>query len=147
MLWIANTRIPQPDQLPDSVSFGEFGKTVEFLMLSSPLCAAATIASLVLSFPNLEDFLFTGGEGEVSKMPDATLPRAAQRRPLVSLVLCGVEDRVGFAPAQCGLTSRKVSLAVCDAGLEQLLTLSSEVMVELALFGVWPLETLMWRQY
>jgi len=138
-VWIAYTRIPRPDQLPDSLSFGEFGKTVECLMLSSPPSTVATIASLVLSFPNLEHFLLTG---EVSKGPFAVSPCASQRRPLVSIALCGVGDGVGSALAQRGLTARELSLAVCDAGLEQLLTLSSEVVVELELFGAWSSETL-----
>jgi len=138
VLWISDTMIPQPDQLPSSVTFGEFGEAVKCLTLFSPRCTVETITSLVLSFPNLEEFFLIGS---VSKRPVTTLTRAPQRRPLVALELYGVENGVGAALAQCGLTSRKLSLTVHDAGLEQLLTLSSEVIVELELSGAWSSET------
>lgn len=133
MLWINKARIPPPDELPAIVSFGEFGKKVELLILFSPRCTVATITSLVLSFPNLEDFLLSG---TVSKNPLATLPCTLQRRPLGSLRLCAAESGVGVALAQSGLRSRRFSLSVCDSGLKQLLALSSEVIVELILSGM-----------
>jgi len=132
-LWIFDTVIPRPDQLPSSETFGEFGKAVDSLTLLSPRCTVTTITSLILSFPNLEELLFVG---EALKEPVAVLLHTLQRRPLVSLEIYGVESGVGVALAQCGLTSRKLSLTVYDAGLEQLLTLSSEVVVELELTGV-----------
>lgn len=139
-LVIVNTKIPRPYELPGSVSLGEFGKGVESLVISSPRCTVATLASFILSFPNLETFLFVG---EVSKKrPPTMLRRASQRRPLESLGLFEIRGEVGIALARYGLTSRKLSLNVRDAGLEQLLTVSSEVIVELELSGTWPLETL-----
>ena len=140
ILFIIRTRIPRPDELLDSTPYGEFGKTVERLLISSPQkCTAATITSLVLSFPNLEDFRFVGDAS--AKEPPTIRPHVSQRRPLASLVLMEIPGEVGIALAQCGLTSRKLSLTVYDAGLEQLLTLSSEVIVELKLSGAWSLET------
>lgn len=35
-LWITNTRVPQPDELPATVSFGEFGREVKLLILWLP---------------------------------------------------------------------------------------------------------------
>ena len=131
------TVIPRPDQLPISETFGEFGKAVRFLTLLSPRCTPTTITSLVLSFPNLEEFSLIG---EVLEGPVAVLPHTPQRSPLVSLEISGIEGGVGISLAQCGLTSRKLSLTVYEAGLEQLLTLSSEVIVELELSGAWSLE-------
>jgi len=128
--------VPRPDQLPSSATFGEFGKALEFLTVMEPRCTATTITSLVLSFPNLEELFLVG---EVSEGPVAILPHTPQRRPLVSSWLDGVESGAGIALGQCGLRSRKLSLTVYDAGLEQLLTLSSEVIVELNLRGAWSL--------
>jgi hypothetical protein len=97
------------------------------------------VVALVLSFPNLESFFLTG---VVSEEPFSFLPRAPQRGPLVSLRLHAAKGGIGIALAQCGLTSRKLSLIASDAGVEQLLTLSSEVIIDLELYGVWPLVTL-----
>jgi len=136
-LRISDTMVPRPDQLPSSATFGEFGKALKLLIVMEPRCTATTITSFVLSFPNLEDLFLVG---EVSEGPVAVLPHTPQREPLVSLWLDDVENGAGISLAQCGLTSRQLSLTVYDAGLEALLTLSSEVIVELSLTGAWFLE-------
>ena len=138
-LFMLDTAIPPPDELPGSVSFGEFGKKTKLLGLVSPRCTVATITTLVLSLPNLERFYLLG---ESPKKPPSTLPHAPQRGPLVELQLHAARSGVGTTLAQCGLTSRKLSLIASDAGLEQLLTLSSEIVVELRLHDVWHSETL-----
>ena len=115
------------------MSFGEFGKKIDWLMLLSPECTVATITAFVLSLPNLENFFLIGA---APKRPPSILPPAPQRRPLVVLRLHADQNGVGAALAQCGLTSRKISTTVSEAGLERLLTLSSEVIVELELSGV-----------
>jgi hypothetical protein len=131
--------VPQLDELSGSVPSDGFWKKTKSLVLMSPQCTVATIVALVLSFPNLEDFSLMGA---VSEEPLPILPRAPQRRPLVSLRLHAAKGGVGTALAQCGLASRKLSLIASDAGVEQLLTLSSEVIIDLELYGVWPLVTL-----
>jgi len=89
---------------------------------------------LVLSLPDLGNFLPTR---TVQEEPLAIFPHASQRRSLVSLQLVTPETEFGTALTQCGLASPKFSLFVYDTGLEQLLTLPSEVIVEPRLFGVW----------
>ena len=138
-LLMVKTTVPQLDELSGSMSFGEFGEKIKLLALTLPQCTVAMIVALVLSFPNLEDFSLTGA---VSEEPLPILPHAPQRRPLVSLRLHAARGGVGTALAQCGLASRKLSLIASDAGVEQLLTLSSEVTTDLELYGVWPLVTL-----
>jgi hypothetical protein len=124
--------------LPSSLPFGEFGRNIEYLVLLSPRCTVATIRALVFSLPNLESFsLFGGVRGDpFSENPLSILPHAPQRRQLVELKLYGTASGVGIALAECGFTSRKLSTSVSGAGLEQLLTLSSEVIVELQLYGM-----------
>jgi hypothetical protein len=134
-----DTAIPRPRNTPNSVSFGEFGKKINWLMLLSPECTVATITAFVLSLPNLERFFLIGAAPK--KPPSTPLP-APQRRPLVALLLHADQNGVGTALAQCGFTSRKISSTVSEPGLERLLTLSSEVIVELELSGVWPLGAL-----
>jgi hypothetical protein len=138
-LFMLDTTIPPPHELPGSVSFGKFGKKTKVLVLVSPHCTVATITTLVLSLPNLESFFLFG---EASKRPPSILPHASERRPLAELQLHAAGSGVGITLAQCGLTSRKLSLIASDAGLERLLTLSSEIIVELRLHGVWPSETI-----
>ena len=133
-LWIDETDIPQPDKVPGSVSFDEFGKEIKHLTLWSIRCPVATIVSMVLSFPNLEDFIATGlPSGEIP----AILPHTPQRRPLASLRLYAPTCGIGPAMARCGLKSYRLSLCLSDAGLVQILTLSSRVVVELELYGMW----------
>jgi hypothetical protein len=132
-LLMHNATIPRPHDLPSSVSFSEFGKNIDWVTLLSPRCTVATIAALVPSLPSLERFFLFG---TVPGKPPSTLPRASQRRPLVELQVHVAASGVGTALAQCGLTSRKLALIVLDAGVEQLLTLSSEVIMEFQLYGV-----------
>ena len=131
-LWIFNATIPRPRDIPNSMSFGEFGKKIERLMLLSPRCTVATVTALVLSLPNLERLFLIG---TAPRKPPSVLPHASQRGPLVELDLHAPGSGVGTALAQCGVTSRKLSTSVSEAGLEQLLTLSSEVIVKLQLNG------------
>lgn len=138
MLWITNTRIPRPDRVLNSVPFGEFGKKVECLMLCSPRYTAATITSSVLLLLNLEDFLLSG---TVWDKPLVVLPPASRRSPLKALQLYASDSTVGTALARCGLTSCALSLVIYEPGLEQLLTLSSDVIVELGLSGRYSLRT------
>jgi hypothetical protein len=63
-------------------------------------------------------------------------------RPLIKPQLRAAERGVGIVLAQCGLTFRKISSIVSEVGLEHLLTLPSDVIVELNLCGVWPLGVL-----
>jgi hypothetical protein len=138
-LLMLRATIPRPHELPDSVSFGEFGKKIKYLLLVSPQCTVATIAHLVLSLPNLETFFLVG---IMSGNPPSNAPHVPQRRPFVELQLYTDGSEIGTPLAQCGLTTRKLCMTVLDAGLGQLLTISSEVIVELGLRGVCLLEML-----
>jgi hypothetical protein len=138
-LLMLNTALPWPRNVPNSVSFGEFGKEIDWLMLLSPQRAVVKIAAFVLSLPNLGSLFLVGA---ALKKPPSTLPHAPQRRLLTALRPHAAESGVGTALVQCGLTSCKIFSIVSDAGLERPLTLSSEVMVELELSGVWPLGVL-----
>jgi hypothetical protein len=60
-----------------------------------------------------------------------------QRRPLDSLELLGYVGGIGEALAKSRFISTHLSLDVDIAGVEQLLMLSSEAVVELILRGVW----------
>jgi hypothetical protein len=66
----------------------------------------------------------------------------SRMRPLVELQLRAAESGVGTALVQCGLTYRRISSIVSEAGLEQLLTLSSDAIAESNLWVVWPLGVL-----
>jgi hypothetical protein len=102
-------------------------------MLLSPQCAVPMITAFFLSLPNLGSLFLIG---VAPKKPPSTLPHAPQRRPLTALRPHAVESGVGTVLAQCGLTSCKIFSIVSEAGLERLLTLSSEVIIELELSGV-----------
>jgi hypothetical protein len=135
-LFMLKTAIPRPRNIPNSVPFSEFGQKIDWLMLLSPQCTVSTIMAFILSLPNLERFYLIE---PTPKKPPPTLQHASQMRQLAELHLHAAGSGVGTALAQCGLTSRKLSLVVSEPGLEQLLTLSSEVVVELGLSGAWPL--------
>jgi hypothetical protein len=82
---------------------------------------------LVPSLPNLKSFF------PLERRRRSPLPTSFQRRPPVRLQSHAAE--IGIALAQCGLTSHKLPLTVCGAGLEQHLTPSSEAIVELQFYG------------
>lgn len=133
-LQITDTDIPQPDEVPGSVPFGEFGEKIKALTLWSTRCTIATIGSLVFSLPNLEDLFLAG---KVPREPPTILPHASRRGPLASLQLYTTASGVGASLAQSGLESYKLYLFVSDLGLEQVLAASSKVVVVLELCGAW----------
>jgi len=125
-----------PDEFPGHISRGEFGKGITTLDLYLPYCPSWTLASTILSLPDLkelclEDFI----ESREIMMPNE--PLSTQRGPLESLELRGDMGRIGEALAKFRFTSRRLTLRVEITGIEQLLLLSSEMIVELNLCGVW----------
>ena len=93
-LLMLNTALRWPRNVPNSVSFGEFGKEIDWLMLLSSQCAVAKITAFVLSLPNLGSFFLIGA---APKTPPSTLPHAPQRRPLTALRPHAAESGVGTA--------------------------------------------------
>jgi len=91
-----------------------------------------TVVSLVLSLPNLEVMSIHCDEIRSGK-PFSSYPVTPQRTPLKSLGLRGDVGRLGEAFAKSKLTSRRLSLEVDTPGVEQLITLSAETVVELEL--------------
>jgi len=124
-----------PVELPGQISRGEIGKGITILRLHRTSCTLATTMSIVLSFPNLE-VLYILDSGAGSEGPRRSRPVASQRAPLDSLKLWGNSGGIGKTLAESGFMFRRLSLDVGLSGVEQLIMLSSETVVELALHGV-----------
>jgi len=131
-LLIFETRIP--DELQDPVLRGEFGKEITTLCLWTSYCALATTMSIILSLPKLEDLVI--GNHNTSGEPLSTHLITPQRRSLDSLRLGGDIDEVGEPLAESRLIYRILYLDTHLPITEQLITLSSENLVQLGFGGV-----------
>ena len=131
-----------PDELPDCISRGELGKGITTLDLHLPYCKLATLTSMILLLPSLkelsvEDFI-EDCEFMMPNEPPSTCSVTSKRGPLESLELRGNGmNRIGEALAKFQFTSRRLTSHVNITGIQQLLLLSSEMVVELTLWGVW----------
>ena len=133
-LWTYETEIP--GELPGHNPREEFGGGITTLALLSPRCTLSTIVSMSLSPPNLKK-LIIANEGLTLKDPPSTYPIAL--RPLHTLALLEDVNEVAEVLAECRFTSRKLCLDIRKiqiTNIQRLLTLSSEIIVELKLKGV-----------
>ena len=134
MLYISETGIPK--ELSGSISRGGIGKGITTLMILYPWCSHITTVSIILSLPNLKE-LRIENDGFPSEEPLPMHPVVPRRRPLYSLTLRENVIGVGGSLVKYQFTSTHLSLDVHIRGVEQLLMLSSETVVELRLYGVW----------
>jgi len=131
-----------PDELPGCISRGGLGKGITTLGLRLPCCTLATLTSMILLLPSLkelsvEDFI-EDCEVMMPNEPPSTCSVTSKRGPLESLELRGHGvNRIGEALAKFRFTSRRLTSHVDITGIQQLLLLSSEMVVELTLWGVW----------
>ena len=130
-----------PDELPGRISQGELGKGITTLDLHLSYCTLATLTSMILSLPSLKELsvedLIEDYEAMMPNEPFSTYSVTPERGPLDSLKLYRCLDGVGEALAKFRFTSRRLDLRVDITGIKQLLLLSSEMVVELTLWGVW----------
>jgi len=133
-LWVFGTVIP--DEVPAQISRGEFGREITTLTILFPPCTLATIVSMILSLPDLKTLCVTAN-GIVSGEPLSTHPASPQKGPLDLLQLRGDVSGLVEALAKFRFISRRLSLGVYIPGIEQLITCSSETVVELNLCGMW----------
>jgi len=130
-------KVEIPDEFPGHLSRGEFGKGITTLYLRSLSSTVETLTLMILSLPNLKELHIEDCE-DVPEGPLPTYPATPQRGPLDSLELHGDDmDEIGETLAKFRFTSRRLTLDVYISGIEQLLLLSSEMVVELTLRGVW----------
>jgi hypothetical protein len=123
-----------PDELPAHISRGEFGKGITTLYLRCEYCKLATVTSMILSLPDLKELsVVCEGELEEPFLTDSVTP---QREPLDSLELLGYVGGIGEALAEYRFISNRLFLDIDITGMDQLLMLSSETVVELELRGV-----------
>jgi len=127
-------KIKIPNEFPGHISRGEFGEGITTLDLRSLFCGLPTLTSMILSLPNLKE-LRVGGRETIAKAPLPTHSVAPKRGPLDLLKLYGPSHRMGEALAEFRLTSRHLSLDVVIKNVGRLLSLSSEMVVELTLRG------------
>jgi hypothetical protein len=123
-----------PDELPDLISRGAFGKGITALYLRYAYCTLATMTSMILSLPDLKELSVECGTAP--EEPSITGSVMPQRGPLDSLELLGYVGGIGEALAKYRFISSRLFLDVDVTGMEQLLMLSSETLVELKLRGV-----------
>ena len=137
---LSMSEIEIPDEFPGHLSRGEFGKGITTLCLRFLDSTVETLTLMILSLPNLKELhiehCIEDGE-DVLERPLPTYSVAPQRGPLDLLVLRGGVGGTGEALAKFRFTSRRLTFGVDVAGLEQLILLSSEMVVELSLYGVW----------
>jgi hypothetical protein len=123
-----------PDELPGHISRGAFGKGITALYLRCAYCTLATMTSMILSLPDLQELSI-----ECQDMAEEPLPTYSvtpQREPLDSLELLGYVGGLGEVLARSRFVSSCLSLDVDITGVGQLLMLSSEIVVELEFHGV-----------
>ena len=126
-----------PDEFPGHILRGEFGKGITTLYLGFLGGAPPTTTSMILSLPDLKELGVENYGVTPPEEPPPTYSATLQRGPLNSLKLYGDIGGIGEALAKSRFTSRRLSLSVRTPGVEQLLILSSETVVELKLRGVW----------
>jgi hypothetical protein len=124
-----------PDELPGHISRGEFGKGITTLYLHYTYCTLVTMASMILSLPDLKELNVECRDAPGG--PPLTYSVTPQRQPLDSLELHGYMGGIGEALAKSRFISNRLSLDTDITGAEQLLMLSSETVVELELHGMW----------
>jgi len=134
-----------PNGLPGQLSRRQVGKRITILCLWYPCSTLATIVSLVLSLPNLEALSIVGAGAESEESPSSH-PVTSQTAPLRLLDLRGNIGGIGKALAESRFVSRCLSLDVQILGVEQLIAVSSETAVNLALYGVLILRFFMERE-
>jgi len=142
-LWMVGVAIP--NGLPGQLSRGQVGESITILCLWYPCSTLATMASLVISLPNLE-VLSVVGAGIESEEPLSPHPVTSQRAPLRFLDLRGNIGGIGKALAESRFVSHHLSLDIQIPGVEQLIAISSETAVNLALYGVLILRFFMERE-
>ena len=132
-LWVDETEIP--DELPGHISRGVFGKDITALYLHSPRCTLTTVTSMILSLPDLKELVVEDWTA-TSEEPLPSYSATPRGRQLHSLELQGDVGGIGEALAKSRSTTNCLSLDVHILGVEQLLMVSSETVVELKLCGV-----------
>ena len=135
-LIIARTEIP--DELPGHISGGEFRNGITNLCLWFPRCTLATIVSMILLPPNLKELAVDNKRAVLDD--DEPLPThsvMSRRKQLDLLELGGDANGIGEVLAEYRFIASRLHLQLCVPETAQLLTLSSEVVVELHLCGVW----------
>jgi hypothetical protein len=126
-----------PGELPGHISRGAFGKGITALHICCIYCTLATMTSMVLLLSDLKELIVEcEGEPEGPPLTDSVTP---QRGPLDSLELHGCVGGIGEALAKFRFISSRLTLDLNITGVEQLLMLSSEIVVELKLRGAWSL--------
>jgi len=124
-----------PDEFSGSISRGELGKGITTLDLRYLNYMLSTLTSMILSLPDLKELHIEDCDGA----PGGPLPTYSvtpQRGPLDSLELLEQAGGIGETLAKFRFTSRRLTLGMYIAGMEQLLLLSSQTVVELHLYGV-----------
>ena len=124
-----------PDELLDHISCGEFGKGITTLYLRFPPCTHATMASMILSLPNLKE-LRVDDNGDMSEEPLPAPSVTLQRRKLDSLYLYGDANGMAEVLAKYRFTVSYLYMRLHISGAAQFLTVSSETVVELYFCGV-----------
>ena len=123
------------DELPGQILRGEFGRGITKLCLWIPDCNLSTIASMILSLPDLKKVTVTAASEKPSKQPLSTsIP--PQRRSLDLLELYSYSNEVAEALIQARLTSRCICFGGAISSVHRLLATSSETLVALMLDGV-----------
>ena len=132
---LVTARTEIPDELPGHISRGEFGKGITSLCLWSPRCTLATMASMILSLPNLKE-LSIDDDRVASEEPLPTHSVASQRKQLDSLELYGDANGIVDILEKSRFIASRIHLELCVPGAAHLLMISSEMVVELNLCGV-----------
>lgn len=140
-LAVVATSLLRPGSSTSLVSFGEFLKgttRLTLIRLSAPLAAVAT---LIVSFPNLEELVLSAITTPISYEQHPVLPVASRMGPLKSLVIRETQKEVRTKLAQCRFKFRVLYLNPSDEGVEQFIADSSETMIALTLVGMQLLRT------
>ena len=97
-----------PDEFPDHISRGEFGKGTTAFDLHSPHCTIATLTSVILSLPDLRE-LGVYAYGVEPEEPLPTHSITPRRGPLDRLELYGDVDGIG----ECLAKFRSIFSRIC----------------------------------
>ena len=124
------------DGLPGQILRGEFDRGITKLCLRFPYCNLSTIASMILSLPDLKKVTVTAASEKPSRQPLST-SIAPQGRSLDLLELYSYSNEVAEALIQARVTSRCICLGSGISSVHWLLAISSKTLVALMLEGAW----------
>jgi hypothetical protein len=133
-LWLNWTEVP--NGILEYISHEGFAKNITCLYVTSPGGSLSTVISMVIAFPNLQQFRLNDVMDWSTELPQVR-PVMQQRRPFDSFGVYDCVDGVAQALATLHLAPRLLALDIQTQNIQYLLVPSSATVADLSLTGVY----------